>query len=178
MTLKEQMKEAGLVPCEKAVNWLGDRDLITAWSDCERPDWMLWLVTKAPELATQQQLVLCACKCARLVLHYVSIGEERPRLAIEVAERWLDNSTAENADAACDAACDAADAAYDAYAAYADAHAADAAAHAAYAAARAARAASAVDVAYAAYAARATYTADASTQKQMAEIIRSIITVS
>jgi hypothetical protein len=36
----------------------------------------------------QKALVLAACGCARSVLHLVAKGEERPRLAIEAAEKW------------------------------------------------------------------------------------------
>jgi hypothetical protein len=32
--------------------------------------------------------VLAACDCARLALVHVPAGEHRPRLAIEIAERW------------------------------------------------------------------------------------------
>jgi len=111
----------------------------------------------------QKALVLAACGCARSVLHLVETGEERPRLAIEAAEKWTEEGTPE-AHAATIAAADAAAATADAadaataaaYAAYAAYYAADAANTAA---ARAA--AYAASTASAARAARAAYAADA-----------------
>ena len=37
---------------------------------------------------SHQELVFAACQVARSVLHLVSAGEDRPRLAIEAAEKW------------------------------------------------------------------------------------------
>ena len=61
------------------------------WDDCKRGDWMLWLVGKKsgkPECEKRKQLVLTACKCARLALPHVTEGETRPQKAIETAEQW------------------------------------------------------------------------------------------
>jgi hypothetical protein len=94
---------------------------------------MLWLAAKA-NLCSRQELVLAACECARLSLDKVTPGDDRPRIAIETAEKWArGEATLEqvrSAAYAAYAAADAADAAADA-AAYA---AADADAYAAYAA--------------------------------------------
>ena len=113
-----------------------------------------WLITK---LFDKMQSVKYAIFAAEQVLDIYEKkypDDDRPRLAIEAAKKYLKNpnaKTAKTADAraAADAAYAAADAAYAAYAAYA--RAADA--RAAYAAA--ARAAYAADAAYAAYAAYA-----------------------
>ena len=108
---------------------------------CERGDWMLWYLGKVD--VNRRRLVLAACNCARLALPHIRAGEQRPRLAIETAERWARGDatvTLAEVRAAADAAyayadaADAADAAY-AYAAYAYAAAAADTADAAYAAA-------------------------------------------
>jgi hypothetical protein len=132
-----------LYPCAPAVEWLGERDLETAWSECERGDWMLWLATRAG--VDRRLLVQAACDCAETALQYVPEGEERPRVAVETARAWCrGEATLEEVREAAYADDDAA---------YADA--ADAAAYAADAAAAAAYAADAADAAaYAAYAAR------------------------
>lgn len=39
MTLHDQLVRLGA--CPEAVRWVGDRDLATAWAECERADWML-----------------------------------------------------------------------------------------------------------------------------------------
>src|SRR3990172_1665376 len=95
-----------LEACPEAVDWVGDRAPETAWQECLRGDWLLWY---ASQLAVdRRQLVRAACACARLVLHLVREGEERPRLAIDAAGRWADDPTEENRMAARDAG-DAAD---------------------------------------------------------------------
>ena len=43
---------------------------------------------RACERVDRRRLVLAACACARTVLHLVPAGEDRPRVAIETAERW------------------------------------------------------------------------------------------
>lgn len=70
-----------------------------------------------------------ACACARSVLHLVPSGEDRPRKAIEAAERWIADPSAANSAVAAAAA----EAAYTAYAARTPAEGA-ASAYAAYAA--------------------------------------------
>ena len=131
-----------LHPCAEAAEWLETQpDVATAWNCCQRGDWMMWLLTNLP--TPKDVSVTLAIRFARSVLHLVPAGEERPRLAIEAAERWLAEPTEDNraaaraacwaADAAARAACWAARAAADAAA-----DAADAAGWVAHAAARAA----------------------------------------
>ena len=98
---------------------------------------MLWLLGKIPS-TDRKILVLAACECARQSLHLVPEGEDRPRLAIETAEKWArgEASIEEVKTAAAAAAADAA-----AIAAYTAARAA------AYYAADAAGAATAADAA-------------------------------
>ena len=133
--------------CAPAVKWARQYpDAKSALESCERPDWMFWL---ARERGVDRRIIVrAACACARTALQFVQAGEDRPRLALEAAERWTRGEAtieevraarrAAYADAAAGAAADAA-----AYAAYADAAAdaaAYAAAYAAYAAADAAAA--------------------------------------
>src|SRR5271165_5649285 len=73
--------------CEPAVNWVGDRDLKTAWEECPNIQWLLWFAGRSKKLPVYK-LVLAACACARISLKYVPAGENRPRLAIEAAEGW------------------------------------------------------------------------------------------
>jgi hypothetical protein len=159
-----RIKELGA--CGEAVkNALDYKTSQELWDNCERGDWMLWLIGKLSgesESEKRKGLVLAACECARLMLKLVAKGETRPLKAIETAEKWA-KGKATIQEVRADAA-DAADAANTAYAA----NAANAAAYAAYAAYAAAYAA------YAAYAANAAYAAYAwqSTLKQCAAIVR------
>ena len=140
--------------CDSAIDWCKtQRSISAAWRECKRGDWMLWLLAHKVEQGSKyhKKIVRVACECARLALKYVPEGEERPRIAIETAEKWSGGMAtlrevedaayaasvyAASADAA-SASADAADAASaSAYVAYA-AYAADAAAAASAAAASA-----------------------------------------
>jgi hypothetical protein len=77
--------------CVDAVKWVGDRDEETAWAECKRADWMLWLAERRSWGSDKRLLTRAACICARTALRYVPVGEDRPRLAIEAAERWADD---------------------------------------------------------------------------------------
>jgi hypothetical protein len=166
--------------CSSALRWVSEqKNQQQAWDDCKRGDWMLWLLGRLsgePESNKRQKLVLTACECARLSLHLVEDGEDRPRIAIETAEKWTRGKATidEVGKAAADAAYayaaddDAAAAAAAAYAAYAAAAAAAAYAAAAAAAADAYAAAAAVADAYAAAAAVMRTT----TLQQCADIVR------
>jgi len=120
-TLKE------MEACGNALAWCkGYESLAEAWADCQRGDWMLWLLGKLsgkPESVSRKKLVLVACQCARLALPYAKEGELRPLRAIEVTEAWArgdEGIRREDVRKAADAADAAADAAYAAaYAAYA-----------------------------------------------------------
>mgnify|MGYP001608780356 CR=1 FL=1 len=136
--------------CSEGRDWLGDRDLETAWNDCERGDWSLWLVARVN--VDRRLIVRAAARCAKTALQFVPEGEDRPRLAIEAAFAWADDPSEVNLQRCREAARNAATAyATDAaYAAYDAAYAAYAAAYAAYDAAYAAAYAAAYDAAYAA----------------------------
>ena len=133
--------------CHEAVEWAEQfNSMQEAWDKCIRGDWMLWLLGKLsgdPDSDSRKELVMIACKCARLALKHVPKGEKRPLKAIKTAEKWtrgkatlqqVRDAAAAAAAAYAAAAADAAD-----YAAYAADYAADAAAYAADAAYAAAR---------------------------------------
>ena len=156
--------------CDPAIEFVADKTFSEAYEQCERGDWLLWLY-KNVQNYDKRKLVLAAGLCANTVRHLMK--DERSIKAVDAAINYgngliNDIQLTAAADAAADAAAAAADAAYAyayAYAAYA-AYAADAAA-AAYAA-----------YAYAAYAYAAAayaYAARLSSQKQTAEIVKSII---
>ena len=187
--------------CPEAIEWVGAySSLQDAWDACERADWLLWYAARRG--VDRKLLVRAACACARTALLHIPPGEDRPRIAIEMAERWASGApaaTLKDLRAAADAANAAADAAYayayaayaaaDAAYAYAAAYAANAAAYAANAAADAAyayayAAYAAADATYAAYAAAyaaAAYAANAAAatyaaaHRTMCALVRSLI---
>ena len=119
-------KLEALDACEEAIAYARSQpDLQTAWNDCTRPDWLLWLLYKTGT-ADAREIVLTACQIARSVLPH---GDSRPLAAIVLAEQWASGDTAINGGdlraaayaahaAAMSATCAAAGAA--AWAAYAD----------------------------------------------------------
>src|SRR3990170_2028646 len=112
--------------CPEAVAWVGTRDLVTAWRECERADWMLWfcgIMAGTKNWPTWQQVVLVMCTCARQALRFVPAGENRPLAAIEAAEVWAKMPTTGAAARAAGAA-GAAEAGWAAWAAEAAARAA------------------------------------------------------
>ena len=121
--------------CPEALAWSDGMTAEEAWRKCERGDWMIWYAVMLSGKAGsdgRRKPVRCACECARLSLPHVREGEDLPREAIELAERWAEGDGGVSINDLCDAA----------EAANAAAHAANAAAHAAYAAAYAASEAS------------------------------------
>lgn len=110
--------------CEDAREWAKTQpDLQTAWANCKRSDWMLWLLSKTTVDKNDPRFRIIACDFAEAVLYLVPEGENRPRKAIEVVRRFalgeatrkeLADARAAAKDAASAASWDAASAAKDA----------------------------------------------------------------
>ena len=92
--------------CTDARIWAKTQpDLGTAWSECKRSDWMLWLLAQTTLDQDDPRLRLMACDFAEAALIYVPAGEDRPRQAIEVARRFAaGDATREELSAAGDSA--------------------------------------------------------------------------
>jgi hypothetical protein len=138
------------------------------WDNSPRGDWLLFFAAK--EGSTPHKLIVkAACQCARLSLPYVKKGDLRPRQAIEITEKWIeDKATIKEVNLAAEAAY-VSDAANTSYAAYRAAY------HAAYAYAVNVDAAAA----YAAYPAYSAIYTDSKKEMQQktADIVRSIIPI-
>lgn len=101
--LLDRMNSLGA--CDDATKWVQSREGTAQqiWDSCERGDWMLWYAGRCE--VNRKQLVGAACMCAREALKHVQAGEDRPRAAIETAERWCrSEATIEEVRAAADAA--------------------------------------------------------------------------
>lgn len=89
-----------LDPCDKAVAWLGDKTAKTAWAECERGDWMLWLLARLcgpPESDSRKKLVQVCCDCAELSLPVFEArypNDNRPRVILETARRYANGECA------------------------------------------------------------------------------------
>ena len=122
-----------LEACEEAREWAKtQKNLVEAWQNCKRSDWMIWLIGRSTVDRNDPKLRLMACDFAEAVLHLVPAGETRPAEAIRVARLFAAGQASREDMAAAGAAAWAA-----AWAAAGDA-AWDAAGDAAGAAARAA----------------------------------------
>jgi len=118
--------------CSDSLEWVAQqRNATQAWRDCERGDWMIWLIvrTAKPGSPRHRRAVALLCRSMRRALRFVPRGERRPLKAIRLAEQWTRSPrkvSTEGLRVAADAAADAV--AYVAYVAYAADAAADAAA--------------------------------------------------
>jgi hypothetical protein len=142
-TFKDELIK--LDACKDAIEWVGDKSVAEAWSECKRSDWMLWFLAKADIKVPDKSLRLIAVRCAREVQHLMK--DQRSIDALDVAERHANGeATDEELTAAWAAAWDARDAAWDAAGAAARDAARDAAWDAAGAAARDAAGAKQADI--------------------------------
>ena len=176
MNFKDYLLDVnGYEACKDAREWNGDRTLAQCWAECERGDWMMWLLSRAKlcDIRTLTKIkALQVEKIRHLLKDPRSIAALDGAHAFgrgEISEEDLANLASDASDAASDAAAYAAsDAAY------------AAAAASAYAAAYAAAYAYASAAAYAsadAYAASdaAAYAARLQFLKECADIVRSVI---
>lgn len=75
--------------CLEALKWCHTQpSAAAAWETCARPDWMFWIAGRAKN-ASGKEIAVAACAIARRSLPYVTLDEDRPRIAIETAERFL-----------------------------------------------------------------------------------------
>ena len=77
--------------CQDARRWAEGRDLTTAWRECERADWMLWLCAKMEGTKgwpDEKTFVLAVCACAETSFRYLPVDEQRPQQAIAIARAW------------------------------------------------------------------------------------------
>jgi hypothetical protein len=127
----QQLKSVGA--CQEAVTWADQfSDMQAVWGNCERGDWLLWLLGRLsgePESDKRKQVVFVAAQCAREVLPIFEKrypDDKRVRECIEACEAYSRGEITMKELRAKRSAADAADDAY-AYAASAAASAADAA---------------------------------------------------
>ena len=138
MTFAEELRD--LNACREAVVWASDLDLATAWNECQRSDWMHWLLERVQ--VAQNTSTLIACDHAESVAHLAGDHESLCRETIAIARGVAAGTHTRDQSRA---AWDAERAAWAARAAAWAAKDAERAAWAAWDAARAARAAGAAE---------------------------------
>ena len=120
-----------LAACKEAVEWSKSHGgtFTELWRDCERGDWMGWLLSKCDKkTGTRRQLVGALADCAALSLEYYEVEypkDKRVRECINTCRRYAAGKATDNELE--NAASAASHAAYAADAASAAASAADAA---------------------------------------------------
>jgi len=78
-----------LIGANSFVEWVRshpDASFYDLWEEAIDPDWFTYLAIAGG--ATKEQLVFAGCAVARLCLHLIPEGDDRPRIAIETAEKW------------------------------------------------------------------------------------------
>ena len=100
MKLHEELIQ--LRACGEAVEWAKNYDsFASAWKECERGDWMLWLCgTKKGKKGwpSQEEIVLVECDCAELVLPIYEKqypNDSRIRDCIETTRQWAKGEATE-----------------------------------------------------------------------------------
>src|ERR1700690_807931 len=87
MKFSEQLRALGA--CINAVEWVGDKDLQTAWETCERSDWMMWLAGRTVD---RKLLVLAAFDCANTAWQYVKNDETLTAIMLcdHITREWCE----------------------------------------------------------------------------------------
>jgi hypothetical protein len=81
--------------CKEAKKWAKTQpNLQTAWYNCERPDWMLWLLVKLHGYVGAVVLATCDCAATALPIWERTYPDDsRPRVAIATARRYAAGKT-------------------------------------------------------------------------------------
>jgi hypothetical protein len=69
--------------CSEAVEWVADRDLATAWAECERSDWMHWLLCRLEP--PQNTMILIACDHAERAIPHAGKYTDLCRSTLTIA---------------------------------------------------------------------------------------------
>lgn len=100
---QKYLKEVGA--CSDAIEWAKGKSLFESWLKCERSEWMLWYYGRNKPV--KKICVEISIFTARLCMdNYESLfpNDDRPRMAIESAEKYVKNPSAKNKKAARSAA--------------------------------------------------------------------------
>ena len=85
--------------CQETVEWVGDRNLATAWADCEHPVlllWLAWMMTGEKGWPVRKEVSLAAIECGRLSLAHAGEYREQLSAVFDAAERCVNDPTPEN----------------------------------------------------------------------------------
>jgi len=88
-TLRDKLQRLGA--CREAIDWVGERDLETAWRECNRADWMAWLCLKMlnkPGWPGKDQLTAALARVFDDALRYASV--------LAMGTVWFESSRAEH----------------------------------------------------------------------------------
>ena len=78
--------------CSEARKWAKGKTLAEIWDQCERVDWICWLLGRMEGKEgwpDRKAIALAACSFAELALPFIRVGEDRPRQAIDTARALL-----------------------------------------------------------------------------------------
>ena len=99
MTFKEYLESMNA--CQEAVDWVGDKPLNECWQTCDMPDWMLWLYGRNnPDKTTCVKIAVFAARLVLPIWQEKYPDDKCTQQAIEAAEKWTENPSEENRQAA------------------------------------------------------------------------------
>lgn len=90
MTFQEYL--SNLDACSEAREWVGDRTFSQAWNECERADWMCWIIQYSGQF-DRKTVVLLAATMANTVRHLMK--DQRSIDAVDTAIRYGRGEAAE-----------------------------------------------------------------------------------
>ena len=103
MTFKEYLESMNA--CQEAVDWVGDKPLNECWQTCDMPDWILWLYGRNnPDKTTCVKIAVFAARLVLPIWQEKYPDDKCTQQAIEAAEKWTENPSEENRQAAAMAA--------------------------------------------------------------------------
>ena len=103
MKFKEYLESRNA--CQGAIDWVSDKTLAEAWQTCDRPEWMLWLYERNnPDKMTCVKIAVYAARLVLPIWQEKYPDDKCTQQAIEAAEKWTENPSEENRQAAAMAA--------------------------------------------------------------------------
>lgn len=87
-------------PCLDGAEFAGQFETMSeVWENCQRPEWLFWILEKHAPLEKAQSVTLAIAFAESALEHWTS-DDQRPRQAIDAARAWLDNPCDVTTDAA------------------------------------------------------------------------------
>ncbi len=99
MKKSELQKLIDVGPCSEGLLWAKKQpSMVAVWNNCERPDWLFWLLDKFAPLEKGMSVRLAVAFAERSLANFEKVfpDDKRPRLAIKAAVVYAENPSEDN----------------------------------------------------------------------------------